>query len=175
MIMCRCSRQVSGRSTSSTLIFPIIIPQKTRSTRSAPKVCRLLVMSPLLWYDNKNRASCVVRSCVKTCISAFFRWAPFWKCAICCSMDSYRSLDAWKIANEATCLTYRSCDKAYQGRARSIFDQLRRAALSVEAECLLRVAGQLGYLPDNICQQLEGLLGRMMQMLRRLMRNPPAG
>src|SRR5256885_6881035 len=101
-------------------------------------------------------------------------------------MDSYRSLDAWKIAHEASCLTYRSCDKAYQGRARSIFDQLRRAALSVEAnivegsalatpalcrrhlriafgsaaeaECLLRVAGQLGYLPDNICQQLEGLL-----------------
>ncbi len=117
-------------------------------------------------------------------------------------MDSYRSLDAWKIAHETSCLTFRSCDKAYQGKARSIFDQLRRATLSVEAnivegyalgtpglcgkhlriafgsaaeaECLVRVADDLGYLPNNICQQLEALLGRAMQMLRRLMRNPPA-
>jgi len=117
-------------------------------------------------------------------------------------MDSYRSLDAWKIAHEASCLTYRSCDKAYQGKARPIFDQLRRAALSVEAnivegyalgtsalcgrhlriafgsaaeaECLIRVADELGYLPPDTCKELEGLLGRAMQMLRRLMRNPPA-
>ena len=117
-------------------------------------------------------------------------------------MDSYRSLDAWKIAHEASCLTYRSCDKAYQGKARPIFDQLRRAALSVEAnivegyalgtsalcgrhlriafgsaaeaECLIRVADELGYLPPDTCKELEGLLGRAMQTLRRLMRNPPA-
>jgi len=117
-------------------------------------------------------------------------------------MDSYRSLDVWKVAHEATCLTYVACDKAYQGKSRSIFDQLRRAALSVEAnivegyalgtsalcgrhlriafgsaaeaECLVRVAHDLGYLPKDICQQLETLLGRAMQMLRRLMRNPPA-
>src|SRR6266478_1187321 len=98
-------------------------------------------------------------------------------------MDSYRSLDAWKIAHEASCLTYRSCDKAYQGKARPIFDQLRRAALSVEAnivegyalgtsalcgrhlriafgsaaeaECLIRVADELGYLPPDTCKELE--------------------
>ena len=117
-------------------------------------------------------------------------------------MDSYRSLDAWKIAHEASCLTYRACDKAYQGKARSIFDQLRRAALSVEAnmvegyalwtsalcgrhlriafgsaaeaECLVRVADELGYLPHNACEELEALFGRVMQMLRKLLKNPPA-
>ena len=117
-------------------------------------------------------------------------------------MDSYRSLDAWKVAHEASCLTYRSCDKAYQGKSRSILDQLRRAALSVEAnivegyalgtsglcgrhlriafgsaaeaECLVRVADELGYLPHNVSAELEALFGRAMQMLRRLLRNPPA-
>src|SRR5437867_12963187 len=101
--------------------------------------------------------------------------AVFQNHAICCAMDSYRSLDVWKIAHEASCLTYRSCDKAYQGNARAVFDQLRRAALSVEAnivegyalgtsalcgrrlrlafgsavvaECLVRVAQELDYLP----------------------------
>src|SRR5213083_2400704 len=110
-------------------------------------------------------------------------------------MDSYRSLDAWKVAHEASCLTFRSCDEAYQGKARSIFDQLRRAALSVEAnivegyalgtpalcgrhlriafgsaaeaECLVRVADDLGYLPKAACKALEELFGRSLQMLRR--------
>jgi four helix bundle protein len=117
-------------------------------------------------------------------------------------MDSYRSLDVWKIAHEASVLAYRSCDQAYQGRSRTIFDQFRRAALSVEAnivegyalgtpalclrhlriafgsaaeaECLIRLTKELQYLPVEICDQLEVLLGRAMQMLRRLMRNPPA-
>lgn len=117
-------------------------------------------------------------------------------------MDSYRSLDVWKIAHEAVALAYRSCDNAYHAKARSIFDQLRRAVLSVEAnvvegyalgtpalcgrhlriafgsaaeaECLVRVAAELGYLPVSTCDQLETLLGRSMQMLRRLMRNPPS-
>ena len=117
-------------------------------------------------------------------------------------MDSYRSLDAWKIAHEASCLTFRACDKAYQGKSRSIFDQLRRAALSVEAnivegyalgtsalcgrhlriafgsaaeaECLVRLTDELGYLPHDVCVELEALFGRAMQMLRRLLRNPPA-
>src|SRR5256714_5848559 len=109
-------------------------------------------------------------------------------------MDSYRSLDAWKIAHEASCL-------AYQGKARTIFDQLRRAALSVEAnivegyalgtpalcgrhlriafgsaaeaECLVRLAQELEYLPAVTCQELEDLPRRTMQMLRRLLTKPP--
>lgn len=117
-------------------------------------------------------------------------------------MDSYRSLDAWKIAHEAAALAHRSCDRAYQAKARSIFDQLRRAALSVEAnlvegyalgtpalcgrhlriafgsaaeaECIVRLAAELGYLPAETCEHLETLFGRVMQMLRRLMKNPPS-
>jgi len=54
-------QQVSGRSTPSTLIFPIIHHRRHDRQVSA-EICRLLVMSPLLWYDNKNRASCVVRN-----------------------------------------------------------------------------------------------------------------
>lgn len=117
-------------------------------------------------------------------------------------MDSYRSLDVWKVSHEATGLVYRSCDRAYHARSRTIFDQLRRATLSVEAnlvegyalgtprlcgkhlrialgsaaeaECLVRLAAELDYLPSNVSEQLEALLGRAMQMLRRLLRNPPA-
>src|SRR6266849_496405 len=117
-------------------------------------------------------------------------------------MDSYRSLDSWNIAHEATSLCYRSCDRACQAKARTIFGQLRRAALSVEAnivegyalgtsalcgrhlriafgsaaeaECLVRLAAELEYLPSRDCEQLEALLGRSMQMLRRLLRKPPA-
>lgn len=117
-------------------------------------------------------------------------------------MNSYRSLDAWKIAHETSTLSYRACDKAYHARSRSIFDQLRRAALSVEAnivegyalgtpalcgrhlriafgsaaeaECLVRLARELEYLPADTCDDLEVLLGRSMQMLRRLLKNPPA-
>ena len=117
-------------------------------------------------------------------------------------MDSYRTLDVWKISHEATEIVYRSCDQAYQGKSRSIFDQLRRAALSVEAnivegyalgtpalcgkhlriafgsaaeaECLVRLASELEYLPHATCKELEDLFGRAMQMLRRLLKNPPA-
>src|SRR6266498_29780 len=48
-------------------------------------------------------------------------------------MDSYRSLDAWKVAHEAALLAHKACDRAYHSRARAVFDQLRRASLSVEA------------------------------------------
>ena len=117
-------------------------------------------------------------------------------------MDSYRTLDVWKISHDASCLVYRSCDKAYHARSRTIFDQLRRATLSVEAnvvegyalgtpalcgkhlriafgsaaeaECVIRLAADLGYLEADISKQVVSLLGRAMQMLRRLMRNPPS-
>ena len=117
-------------------------------------------------------------------------------------MDSYRSLDVWKVAHEVVLVVFRSCDEAYHARARAMFDQLRRAALSVEAnlvegyalgtaplfrrhlriafgsaaeaECVARAAGELGYLPNAIVDSLQNLLGRAMQMLRRLLANPPA-
>ena len=116
-------------------------------------------------------------------------------------MDSYRSLDAWKVAHEAALLAHKACDRAYHSRARAVFDQLRRASLSVEAnlvegyalgtpglcrrhlriafgsaaeaECVARLASELGYLGVHVVEELERLLGRAMQMLRRLMVNPP--
>lgn len=117
-------------------------------------------------------------------------------------MDSYRTLDVWKISHEVTALVYRSCDEAYHARSRGVFDQLRRATLSVEAnivegyalgtpalcarhlriafgsaaeaECIVRLAAELDYLAADVCERVEALLGRVMQMLRRLMRNPPS-
>jgi len=116
-------------------------------------------------------------------------------------VDSYRTLDVWKISHEATGLVYRSCDDAYHPRSKSVLDQLKRATLSVEAnvvegyalgtaalcarhfriafgsaaeaECIVRHAGELGYLKSDVCKEVEGLLSRVMQMLRRLMRKPP--
>src|SRR5438552_17848386 len=92
-------------------------------------------------------------------------------------MNSYRTLEAWKNAHRAARLAHEAADRAYHPRARNLFDQLRRAAISVEAnivegyalntialcrrhlriafgsaaeaECLLRLASELGYLPEE--------------------------
>lgn len=86
-------------------------------------------------------------------------------------------------------------------RVRSLFDQLRRAVVSIEAnivegyalgtpalcrrhlriamgsaaeaECLTRLAGELGYLPDTFVKESEGILGDTMRTLHGLLRNPP--
>src|SRR6266545_2463846 len=115
-------------------------------------------------------------------------------------MDSYRSLDAWKVAHEAALLAHKACDRAYHSRARAVFDQLGRAALSVEAnlvegyalgtpglcrrhlriafgsaaeaECEARVAGELGYLPASVVARVEEALGGAMRLIHGLMRSP---
>ncbi len=48
-------------------------------------------------------------------------------------MRSYRTLVGWKRAHEALLLALRATDAAYHPRARSLFDQIRRAAISIEA------------------------------------------
>jgi four helix bundle protein len=48
-------------------------------------------------------------------------------------MNKYRSLDVWKRARELSLLTLQATDAGYHPRHRALFDQLRRAALSVEA------------------------------------------
>ncbi len=86
-------------------------------------------------------------------------------------MEKYRSLNAWKRAHELLLVALRATDAAYHARARALFDQIRRAAISVEAnivegyalgtaplfrrhariaagsaaeaECLIRAAGEL--------------------------------
>jgi four helix bundle protein len=48
-------------------------------------------------------------------------------------MNSYRTLSAWKRAHEALIVTFRATDDAYHPRKHAIFDQIRRAVVSVEA------------------------------------------
>ncbi|PYO91769.1 MAG: hypothetical protein DMD62_14955 [Gemmatimonadetes bacterium] len=48
-------------------------------------------------------------------------------------MYSYQRLEAWKRAHKALMLTLKSLDDAYHPRSKSLFDQIKRAAISVEA------------------------------------------
>ena len=94
----------------------------------------------------------------------------------------------------------RVTDSAYHPRARAAFDQIRRAAISIEAnvvegyalgsprqfrkhlriamgsaaevECLVRLAGELGYIPKEQAIVLEELLGATMRVIRGLLRAP---
>jgi four helix bundle protein len=116
-------------------------------------------------------------------------------------MHSYRRLDAWKQAHAALRLTLRATDHAYHGRSRALFDQLKRAAISVEAnivegyalgtpalcrrhlrialgsaaeaECLVRAAGEAEYLEMGVVQQLEVLFGGSLKALLIILRRPP--
>ncbi len=113
-------------------------------------------------------------------------------------MHNYRSLDAWQKAHSALLLVLRATDASYHPRCRALFDQLRRAAISTEAnivegyalgtlryfqqhmrialgsaaeaECLGRVARELGYLPEEVVRELERLLGSSMRALHGLIR-----
>src|SRR6266700_5153525 len=100
-------------------------------------------------------------------------------------MHKYRSLFAWQQAHQAAVLTLKQCDASYQPRSRALFDQLRRATISVEAnivegyalgtplqfrrhlriamgsaaeaECLTRMAAEVEYLPSDVAARLEAL------------------
>jgi four helix bundle protein len=115
-------------------------------------------------------------------------------------MYKYRSLEAWKRAHSALILVLRATDKPNHPRTRNLFDQLRRAVISVEAnvvegyalgtpglylrhlriafgsgaeaECLLRSAGELGYLSGETVLQIEESLSGAMRTLRGLLRRP---
>jgi len=117
------------------------------------------------------------------------------------AMNSYRTLEAWKQAHRTAVLALKATDQAYHPRSRSLFDQLKRAAVSVEAnivegyalntaplcrrhlriafgsaaeaECLARLAGELGYLPEDTVRELTSALDTAMRALRGLLRHPP--
>lgn len=117
-------------------------------------------------------------------------------------MYAYRRLEAWKQAHRALMLTLSATDAAYQPRSRALFDQLKRAAISVEAnivegyalgtvplyrrhirialgsaaeaECLTRVAGEAGYLRAAAVRELEATFGKALGTLSGLLRSPPA-
>lgn len=116
-------------------------------------------------------------------------------------MNSYKTLDAWKSAHRVARLAHEATDRAYHPRSRNLFDQLRRAAISVEAnivegyalntvalcrrhlriafgsaaeaECLLRLASELGYLPEDAVSGLATGVDATMRALRGLLRHPP--
>lgn len=118
-------------------------------------------------------------------------------------VHKYRSLFAWQQAHEAAVLTLKQCDASYHPRSRALFDQLRRATISVEAnivegyalstplqfrrhlrialgsaaeaECLTRLAAEVEYLPKHATDDLERLLERTMAALYGLIRKtvPP--
>lgn len=119
-----------------------------------------------------------------------------------CIMYRYRSLEAWKRAHAAALLALKSTDSPQHPRVRSLFDQLRRAAVSVEAnivegyalgtgpnyrrhlriamgsaaeaECLARLAGEMGYLTETVVGELEQVLGGAMRALHGLIRRSSA-
>ena len=116
-------------------------------------------------------------------------------------MNSYRTLSAWKHAHDALLITFRSTDAAYHRRKVDLFDQVRRAVVSVEAnivegyvlntealfrkhlriafgsaaeaETLVRAAGELTYLAMPVVEEIEVALGLSMRAVRGLMRSPP--
>ncbi len=116
-------------------------------------------------------------------------------------MHSYQTLDAWKRAHAAVVLVFRATDQARHPRSFTLFDQLRRATLSVEAnivegyalgtvplcrrhlriafgsaaeaECQARIARELGYLSQSVVDGVEEALGGTMRAIHGLMRSPP--
>jgi four helix bundle protein len=116
-------------------------------------------------------------------------------------MDSYRSLQAWKHAHSAALLAHQVTETLTRPKHWAALDQLRRAAISVEAnivegyalgtvpqcrrhlwiafgsaaeaECLVRLVKELGYLDEAVANELETSLGGAMRTLRGLIRNPP--
>jgi four helix bundle protein len=113
-------------------------------------------------------------------------------------VHKYQSLFAWQQAHAATVLTLKQCDAHYHPKSRALFDQLRRAAISIganivegyalstplqfrrhlriamgsaaEAEYLTRLIAELEYLPREVTQELEKLLERSLAALYGLIR-----
>jgi len=114
---------------------------------------------------------------------------------------SYQTLVAWNWAHEALLLALRATDAAYHPRAKNLFDQLRRATISIEAnivegyalntpglcrrhlriafgsaaeaETLGRAAAELGYLDESIVKPLLKALDGTLGALHGLLRSPP--
>ena len=115
-------------------------------------------------------------------------------------MNKYQSLVAWQRAHEVLLLTLRETDSAYHPRSRALFDQVRRATISVEAnivegyglgsplqfrrhlriamgsaaeaESLTRAAAELNYLSPVVAARIGHLLERTMAAMYGLIRRP---
>src|SRR6266545_4469607 len=117
-------------------------------------------------------------------------------------MYAYQRLEAWKRAHRGLMLTLKATDKAYHPRSKALFDQLKRAAISVEAnivegyalqtaplfrrhiriaigsaaeaECLTRAAAEAGYLEHTEVRELEITFGAALAALSGLYQSPPS-
>src|SRR6266496_4705110 len=93
-------------------------------------------------------------------------------------MNKYRSMTVWQRSHALVMVALKTTDKAYHPRSRALFDQVRRAAISIEAnlvegyalgtaplfrrhlriavgsaaetECLVPTAGEMRYLPETV-------------------------
>jgi len=118
-------------------------------------------------------------------------------------MEKYRSLAVWRKAHELVLVVLKSTDRYYHPKSRALFDQMRRAAISVEAnivegyalgtsalfrrhvrialgsaaeaECLLRIATEAEYLPMNVISTAAGMVDETIAMLFALLRRPLPG
>lgn len=82
-------------------------------------------------------------------------------------MRKYRSLVAWQRARESTLHTFKATNDAYHPRANALFDQLRRAVLSIELNI---VEGYAEYLPQSATKRLAQLLDEILACLHGLLR-----
>ena len=113
-------------------------------------------------------------------------------------MDRHRSLEAWKVARRLSLTVLEQTDDHYHPKARSLFDQLRRAAVSIEAnivegyalqtpaqfrrhlrialgsaaetECFLELVAARGYLPRKVSSELLDLTSRLLGLVFGLIR-----
>ncbi|PYP49404.1 MAG: four helix bundle protein [Gemmatimonadetes bacterium] len=113
-------------------------------------------------------------------------------------MRKYRSLVVWQRAHRLSVGVLRATDRYYHPRSRAVFDQVRRAALSVEAnivegyalstplqfrrhlrialgsaaevECFLEVVGEVEYLPRPALDELMTLTDLIIGNLFGLVR-----
>jgi four helix bundle protein len=123
-------------------------------------------------------------------------------CAYLGTVHKYRSLVAWQRAHALVLEALQRTDAEYHPRARPLFEQLRRAVVSVEtnivegyalgtpalfrrhlrialgsaaeAECLVRLSAELGYLAGEGTDRLGALAGGTIATLQGLLRKPMA-
>jgi four helix bundle protein len=117
-------------------------------------------------------------------------------------MFRYQSLEAWKRAHATVVLVLRTTDEPRHPRVRPVFDQLRRAVISIEAnivegyalgttalyqrhlriamgsaaeaECLVRVAREMEYLERSAADTIDEVLSGAMRALHGLIRHAAA-
>lgn len=117
-------------------------------------------------------------------------------------MDSHRSLIAWQLARDLCVKVLKTTDRLYHPRARALFDQLKRASISVvanivegyalgtnpqirrhlcialgsaaEVECLLDVAVEVGYILQEVYRELADNVAETMRVTFGLMHNVDA-